>query len=454
MKILLADDDATIRNGIEVFLKSLNHTVFSVSDGKEALEISEKEDFDLIISDVQMPEVNGLELLNALRQKGKYAPMIIITAFATIEDAVTAMKIGASDYLTKPLNLEELQLKIVKIENELKLKRENAELKEKLRRIDFPEIIGESTAIAELKKMIGKVALRDDVPVMIYGASGTGKELAARAIHRAGERKDKPFVEINCAAMPDELLESELFGYVKGAFTGAVKDKDGLFKTADGGTLFLDEVGEMSPRLQAKLLRVLQDFKIQPLGTTKSFHVDVRIVGANNVRLQNLVASNKFREDLFYRINVAEISLPPLGDRKEDIPLLLDHFISSPKIKKKIRFTKEALDVLVNYNWRGNVRELENFVKSISVFAEKNTIDKNDLPEHILNGSYALKHEWNYLFANNNFQEAQKIILEDFEKKFLEFHLRKHNGNITRTAEAIGLSRVSLHKKINDYGLE
>ncbi len=454
MKILLADDDATIRNGIEVFLKSLNHTVFSVSDGKEALEISEKEDFDLIISDVQMPEVNGLELLNVLRGKGNNTPVIIITAFAAIEDAVKAMKMGANDYLTKPLNLEELRLKIGKIGDELKLKRENAELKERLRRIDFPELVGESAAIAEVKKLIAKVSQRDDVPVMIYGASGTGKELAAKGIHNASERNGKPFVAVNCAAMPDELLESELFGYVKGAFTGAVKEREGLFKTADGGTLFLDEVGEMSPRLQAKLLRVLQDFKIQPLGTSNSFSVNVRIIGASNVRLRDLVSQNKFREDLFYRLNVAEITLPPLGDRKEDIPLLLDHFISSPKIKKKIRFTKEALDVLVNYNWRGNVRELENFVKSISVFAEKNTIDKNDLPEHILNGSYALKHEWNYLFANNNFQEAQKIILEDFEKKFLEFHLRMHNGNITRTAEAIGLSRVSLHKKINDYGLE
>lgn len=453
MKILLADDDETIRRGIEVFLTNLHHSVLSATNGKEALSVSERENFDLIISDVQMPELSGIELLNALRKNENPVPVIIITAFATIEDAVMAMKMGASDYLTKPPNLEELQLKIGKIEKELKLKRENAELKERLRRIDSPEIIGESAAIAEVKKMIGKVALRDDVPVMIYGASGTGKELAAKAIHNSGERKDKPFVEVNCAAMPDELLESELFGYVKGAFTGAVKDKDGLLKAADGGTLFLDEVGEMSPRLQAKLLRVLQDFKIQPLGTTKSFHVDIRIIGANNIRLQDLVANNKFREDLFYRINVAEITLPPLADRKEDIPLLLEHFISSPRIKKKIRFTKEALDVLVNYNWRGNVRELENFVKSISVFAEKNRIDKIDLPGHILNESYAFKHEWNYLFANKNFQEAQKKVLRDFEINFLKFHLKRHNGNISRTAEAIGLSRASLHKKINEYGL-
>ncbi len=453
MKILLADDDETIRRGIEVFLTNLHHSVLSATNGKEALSVSERENFDLIISDVQMPELSGIELLNALRKNENPVPVIIITAFATIEDAVMAMKMGASDYLTKPPNLEELQLKIGKIEKELKLKRENAELKERLRRIDSPEIIGESAAIAEVKKMIGKVALRDDVPVMIYGASGTGKELAAKAIHNSGERKDKPFVEVNCAAMPDELLESELFGYVKGAFTGAVKDKDGLLKAADGGTLFLDEVGEMSPRLQAKLLRVLQDFKIQPLGTTKSFHVDIRIIGANNIRLQDLVANNKFREDLFYRINVAEITLPPLADRKEDIPLLLEHFISSPRIKKKIRFTKEALDVLVNYNWRGNVRELENFVKSISVFAEENRIDKIDLPGHILNESYAFKHEWNYLFANKNFQEAQKKVLRDFEINFLKFHLKRHNGNISRTAEAIGLSRASLHKKINEYGL-
>ncbi len=453
MKILLADDDAAIRKGIEVFLTNMNHSVSSVPDGKEALEVSEKEDFDLIISDVQMPEVNGLELLNALRQKGKDTPMIIITAFATVEDAVKAMKLGANDYLTKPLHLEELQLKIGKIEDELKLKRENAELKERLRRIDFPEMVGVSEAITEVKKMIAKIAQRDDVPVMIYGASGTGKELAAKAIHNVSKRNGAPFVAVNCAAMPDELLESELFGYVKGAFTGAVKDREGLFKTADGGTLFLDEVGEMSPRLQAKLLRALQDFRIQPLGTSNSFNVDVRIIGASNVRLQDLVSQNKFREDLFYRLNVAEISIPPLSRRKEDIPLLLEHFISSPKIKKEITFTKEALAALTDYNWPGNVRELENFVNSISVFAERDVIDRNDLPERILNESSAVKYKWDNLFANNNFPDAQKIILEDFEKKFLEFHLRKHNGNITRTAEAIGLSRVSLHKKINDYGL-
>ncbi|NOX19511.1 MAG: sigma-54-dependent Fis family transcriptional regulator [Chlorobi bacterium] len=453
MKILLADDDATIRSGIETFLKSQNHKIVPVSNGKEALELTEKEKFDLIISDVQMPLLDGIELLKTLREKDGTIPVIIITAFASIENAVKAMKIGANDYLTKPLNLEELKIKIEKIKSEIELKKENSELKEKLRRIEFPEIIGESKAIKEVKKIITKVASNDTIPVMLYGKSGTGKELAARAIHNAGKRRGKPFVAVNCAALPEELLESELFGYVKGAFTGAVNDKDGLFKAADGGTLFLDEVGETSPRLQAKLLRVLQDFQIQPLGTTKSFPVNVRLIGASNRRLQDLIESGKFREDLFYRINVAEITLPNLCERTDDVPILISHFMSTSNAERKISFTKEAMDALVDYDWPGNIRELENFVKTISLFAEKEIIEKEDLPENILNASFTGKHEWNNLLNSSDFQEAQKSALENFEKKFLEYHLKKNDGNISRTADAINLSRVSLHKKINQYGL-
>ncbi len=453
MKILLADDDNIIRGGIETFLKSQSHQVTSVPDGKAALQLTQKENFDLIISDVQMPLMSGLEFLKALRKENNAAPVIIITAFASIENAVKAMKIGANDYLTKPLNLEELKIKIEKIKSEAELKKENAKLKEKLRRIEFPEIIGESKPMREVKKLITKVASSNTIPVMIYGKSGTGKELVAKAIHGAGNRSGKPFIAINCAAMPDELLESELFGYVKGAFTGATGNKDGLFKAADGGTLFLDEVGETSPRLQAKLLRVLQDFKIQPLGTTRTFTVDVRIIGANNVRLQELVENGKFREDLFYRINVAEITLPGLRERTEDVPLLISHFLKTSEADKKIVFSKEAIDALLNYKWPGNIRELENFVKTISLFAEKEFIEKEDLPENIVNGAITGKYEWNALLNKNDFQEAQKSALENFERKFLEYHLKKNDGNISRTADAINLSRVSLHKKIQKYRL-
>ena len=454
MKILIADDDEIIRKGIEVFLKSENHETTSVSDGKGALEFSEKKNYDLIISDMQMPRMSGMELLKALRGKGTATPVIIVTAFATIEEAVEAMKIGANDYLTKPLNLEELRLKINKIEKVNELKRENAKLKEKLRRIEFPEIIGESRAIKETKKLISKISANDDIPVMIYGKSGTGKELAAKAVHSASARNGKQFVAVNCAAMPDELLESELFGYVKGAFTGAERNRDGLFKAADGGTLFLDEVGEMSPRLQAKLLRVLQDFVIQPLGSTEVFRVNIRVAGANNVHLKKLAEEKKFREDLYYRMNVAEITVPSLSERPEDIPLLIAYFLSASVKNEKIVFSQKALATLADYAWPGNIRELENFVKTITLFAENELIDVEDLPEHIVNATVAEKHEWDDIFRKSDFQEVQKSAMENFERKFLEYHLKKNDGNVSKTANAIGLSRVSLHKKIKEYELD
>ncbi len=453
MKILLADDDKITRSGIEAFLKSRKHQTVPVENGKEALEAAAKEDFDLIISDVQMPLMGGLEFLKELRGSGNATPVIIITAFASIENAVKAMKIGANDYLTKPLNLEELKIKIEKINSEALLKKENAELKEKLRRIEFPEIIGDSKAINEVKKLISKVAGNDAIPVMLYGKSGTGKELAARAIHNGSARRGKPFVAVNCAALPEDLLESELFGYVKGAFTGAVNDKKGLFKAADGGTLFLDEVGEMSPRLQAKLLRVLQDFQIQPLGSTKSFPVNVRLIGASNLRLKELTESGKFREDLFYRINVAEISLPNLSERTEDIPILISHFISELNIARKISFAKEAMETLIAYDWPGNIRELENFIKTISLFAENEIIRKEDLPVNILNSAITGRYEWDNLLNETDFRKAQNSALVNFERKFLEYHLKKNDGNVSRTADEINLSRVSLHKKIKLYGL-
>lgn len=453
MKILLVDDDPVIRSGIEIFLRSEGYEVCTVSNGKEALEKCIKDNFNLIISDVMMPEMTGLELLSKINEMQLNIPFIAVTAFATVEDAVKAMKIGAEDYLTKPLNLEELRIKIDKISNTKKLFDENLELKERIKKLEFPDLIGESKPIQSLKQMIVQVASDPDVSVMIYGESGTGKELVARNIHSKSSRFSKPFIAINCAALPDELLESELFGFMKGAFTGAFRDKPGLFQSANSGTLFLDEVGEMSQRLQAKLLRVLQDKSFQMIGGNSTINVDVRIIGASNKNLGKLVKEGKFRDDLYYRINVIEILVPPLAGRKEDIPLLIDKFTNDiyKQSGRKIRFSNEAMEVLKNYSWPGNVRELENFVRMISVTSLSDLIETGAIPQNILLDSNLslLKKSTDWL--NSDYQTAMNLALEKFEVEFIRYYLKKMKGNVTKVAESIGLSRVSLYKKIKQY---
>jgi len=453
MKILLADDDENLRKGLINFLQREGFEIVPVPNGKLALEAATQNRFDLIISDVQMPEMSGLELLENLRKKNIQTPIIIITAFATVENAVKAMQIGADDYVTKPLNLLELKIRIDKIRKSLDMRDENKKLKEKLRSIQYPEIVGVSKAIYEVRAMIHKVAADKDVSVMIYGASGTGKEVVAKNVHLNSIRRDNPFVAINCAALPDELLESELFGYEKGAFTGAVNTKVGLFQTADGGTLFLDEVGEMSQRLQAKLLRVLEDYTIQPLGSTKQNKIDVRVIGASNKKLIDLVKANSFREDLYYRLHVVEINLPLLKERREDIPLLINHFLQDEGGSKLITFSAKAVSLLQHYSWPGNVRELQNMVRMLQVIYPAQEITDEIIPDVIIRDVDTMQHDWGELFDNNDFQSAQKQAIEIFERKFLEFHLRKNDGNITKTAENINLSRVSLYKKIKQYDL-
>lgn len=456
MRILLAEDEQHIRKGIEIFLTNEGHIVTASEDGSRALEEFGSQQFDLIISDMMMPNMTGLDLLAKIKEQTDNTPFIMITAFASIENAVEAMKNGADDYLTKPLNLEELRIKIRKIAEKKNLLSENIKLKWKLNNLEFPEIIGTSSAIRKVKEMILKIAADPDVPVMIYGESGTGKELAARNIHSKSDRAGCPFVAINCAALPDDLLESELFGYVKGAFTGAMKDKMGLFESANCGSLFLDEVSEMSPRLQAKLLRVLQDHKVQPLGSTQCIETNIRVIGASNVNLQELVKDGKFREDLFYRMNVIELTLPSLKERVEDIPLLLNHFLEmfQSKSNKQIRFSNRAVEAMMHYDYPGNIRELENIIRRILLTSEKELISIEDLPA-IFAGEVNLNFlqtgsEWDDV----SFQPALNNAVEIFEKEYLNYHLKKNNGNITKTADSIGLSRVSLHKKIKQYELQ
>ena len=451
MKILLAEDDKSTRSGIENYLTRLEHDVIAVENGDEAYNYILSEKCDLILTDVKMPKMTGLQLLDEIKKLKIDCPIIVMTSFATVKDAVEAMRNGAQDYLTKPLDLEELKLKINKIENLKKLINENRELKSRINLIEFPELIGESKSMKEIKQLIMKISADPDVSVMIYGDSGTGKELAAKSIHNKSVRACYPFVPINCAALPDELLESELFGHIKGSFTGAYKDKEGLILSAENGTLFLDEVSEMSQKVQAKLLRVLQDHIVQPVGSTESYKVNIRIIGASNKELSSLVKNEKFREDLFYRLNVVELIMPPLKNRKEDIPILVSFF--ADKQNAYYKFSNDALDILQNYPWQGNVRELENFLRRLQVTINKEVITACDLPESFVNAASAQMNGWEKITKESNYQTALSSAIEIFEKTFLSFHLKKNHGNVSQTSDSIGLSRVSLYKKIKQYEL-
>jgi len=455
MNILLVEDDDSTRKGVAAFLKSEGHHVSEASTGARALPMCQRETFDLIISDVRMPEMGGLELLSKLREFAITIPVIMITAYATVEDAVTAVQNGADDYLTKPLNLDELALKIERLEQRQLLLRENRQLKDRLGRLEFPEMIGAGKAMQEIQSWIHRLENDPDVSVMIYGESGTGKELVARTVHQRSQRVEKPFVDINCAAFSDELLESELFGYKKGAFTGAYRDKEGIIQSAHGGTMFLDEVGEMSPRMQSKLLRVIQEHTIQPVGSTSSCRVDVRILGASNKNLHNLVEEGTFREDLYYRLNVVEIHIPPLWERRDDIPLLIQHFLQKflRKRKKPLRFTQAAYDLLRQYPWPGNVRELENLVRMLVVTCESEDVDGDNLPEKIRTKKETTPKAWRTILRQNDYKTALHNMMANFETEFLRHHLQKNHGNISKTAQSIGLSRVAVHKKLKQYGI-
>ena len=452
MRVLIAEDDAVNRKGIETFLKSRKFEVQAVDNGQDAFDSCINSKPDLLISDVKMPGMTGLQVLTKLRKQGNEIPILIMTAFATVQDAVEAMKLGANDYLTKPLNLAELLLKIEKIKDRQSLIDENKDLKEQLNKIKFPEMVGTSIKIESIRQQISNAAGNPDIPVMVYGQSGTGKELVARSIHVKSARANGPFVAVNCAAIPDSLIESELFGYKKGAFTGAFQDKKGLFQSAQNGTLFLDEVSEMSVRMQAVLLRALQEQIVYPLGDTVSFKLNVRIIGASNQDLKSLVAKHQFREDLFYRLNVVEMTVPSLAERKEDIPLLIDHFIDSyADPQTNVEFTKELIAGLQNRDWPGNIRQLENAVRTILVMSKSSIKDLADLPDNLKQDINA--HSWQQAISKDEHRSAVAAIVSEFEQEFIKHHLIRNNYNISQTAVSIGLSRVSLHKKIKTYNI-
>ncbi len=449
-KILIVDDDSIIRESLCEFLKLEGYQSRGAGSFTEALKELEKQNFNLVITDVNMPEVDGFELLRVIRKRYPELVTIVITGYGTIESAVEAIKMGAYDYLTKPIVDDEIRMLVSRALDQQALLEENRNLKDQLRsRFGLENIVGHDYKMLKIFDLIESVA-ESKATVLITGQSGTGKSLIARAIHHRSDRMEKPFVELSCGAMPETLLESELFGHVKGSFTGATGDKNGKFLAADGGTLFLDEINSASPALQMKLLRVLQERQFEPVGSNETKTVDVRVILATNSNLQEEVKAGRFREDLYYRINVVNIELPPLAQRKTDVPLLAEKFLAAmckTHGKEKTGFTAEAVQYLERYHWPGNVRELENVVERGVVLGKNSQIGKEDLPQHLLDAVDQQKTDG---FKQLSLREA----LEEPEKKILEATLRQHNWNRQVTADVLQINRTTLYKKMKYFGLE
>jgi len=454
--ILVVDDKEGMRDFFEIFLTKEGYQVHAAARGEEALELAKGNRFDLVISDIKMPGMDGIELLKGLRELDPQIPVIMITAYPTIESSIEAMRLGAYDYIIKPFNNDEIKIKIAKAIEASALRRENIHLKEGLReKYRFEGIIGKSPKMFELYELMGKVSQISST-VLIEGESGTGKELVAQAIHYNGPRAERPFVAINCAAIPDQLLESELFGHVKGSFTGAISHKEGLFEVADQGTIFLDEVVELSLPLQVKLLRVLAERTFRRVGGVEDIQVDVRVIAASNRSLEKAVAAGTFREDLYYRLKVIGVTVPPLQERKDDIPLLCQHFLekfSRQSNRSLPEIRKDAMEILQSYPWPGNVRELENVMERAVALEASSEITPESLPfgRRLLKASEIDIHGPSFGFP----EEGKPLsTLEEWEKRYIEYALGRLSGNYTRTAQALGISLSTLKRKVRLYGLQ
>ncbi|MDO8957128.1 MAG: sigma-54 dependent transcriptional regulator [Deltaproteobacteria bacterium] len=447
-RILVVDDEESHRIMLRAVLKDEGYEVVEAADGSEAVRAVEQEPFDLVLLDVRMKTMDGIEALNEIRKISPLIPVLIMTAYASVKTAVEALKAGAFDYLTKPLDIEELKILIEKALELYHLREENLTLKERLGdRFDFSKIIGKSRKMRELFDTLSLVA-PTDATILILGESGTGKELVANAIHHNSFRKSQPFIKISCSALPETLLESELFGHERGAFTGAIARREGRFQLAHRGTIFLDEVGEMSPTTQMKLLRVLQEKEFEPLGSVQTLKVDVRVIAATHKNLTQEVKEGRFRDDLFYRLNVVPITLPPLRERKEDIPALAQHFfeVYRDKNQKELKdISNKTMDLLSRYDWPGNIRELENCLERAVIMARGELIAPVDLPPSIQNLP-AGKGDSEILFpAGISLQEAEKaLILKTLEDA---------GGNRSRAAEILGINRRTLQMKLKEYGM-
>jgi two-component system NtrC family response regulator len=445
--ILLIDDDDSLRRVMEFSLTEAGHRVRAAASGEDGLRLFEQEAFDAVITDITMPGMSGMEVLAKVRQREADIPVIIITAYGTIESAVEAMKQGAFDYITKPVSRDELRLTLEKAIRMRRLEKENVELRAEVTdRYRFESIIGSSEKMKEVLDLAGRVAV-SDASLLITGESGTGKELLARGVHFNSRRAAGPFVAVNCAAIPEALIESELFGHVKGSFTGAVRDKEGKFELADGGTLFLDEIGDLRIDLQAKILRALQEREVDRVGGGKPASVDVRVIAATNKDIERAVKEGVFREDLYYRLNVITLFIPPLRERKEDIPLLASYFLKKFNKDADVRVDAGALSVLTSYGWPGNVRELENVIERASVLRRGALITPDELPEKLKKDKPGVED----IILN---LPEQGISLEDLEKSLIIKALDKHKGNQTRAAEYLKITRPTLIYRMEKFGLK
>jgi len=452
-RLLIIDDEENMRHMLTNMLNKSGYLVDTASDGAEALEMVDRVLYDFILCDLKMPKMSGMEFIESARDKLWATTVIMMSAYGSIDTAIEAMKLGAYDFISKPFKSDEVLLTLKKAEERESLKRENRWLKERIRKIqekyNFGEMVAKSRAMQSVFKLAEKVA-RYNTTVLVCGDSGTGKELIARGIHFRGDRSKKQLVPVNCGGIPENLLESELFGYVKGAFTGADRNKKGLFQEADGGTIFLDEIGELPLSLQVKLLRVLQENEIRPVGSSKTMKVDVRIIAATAKYLEEEVRQGTFREDLFYRLNVLSIKLPPLRERPEDIPLLCRHFIDKLTISlgKDIKgITPAAMSVLLGYDWPGNVRELENVIERAVVLAE----EPNLLPENfsLAAGTREGTDSFDGVFEGYSLKKARKIM----EEELITRALKATNGNRTHASRILEISHPSLLSKIKAYNI-
>lgn len=447
--ILLVDDEKSVRTTLSILLQKAGYRVEEAGSGAEAIEKFKARFFDLVITDLKMEPVDGMDVLREVKSINPSSEVLVMTAYGTVESGVEAMKLGAYDYIQKPFEKDDFLLRVQKVLEHRQLLTEIEQLQEELKeKYRFENIVGNSKGMLEVLSLVSKVA-KTDSTVLITGESGTGKELIARAIHVNSRRKNRAFITINCGAIPENLQESELFGHVRGAFTGAIRDKRGLFQEADGGTLFLDEVGETSLSTQVKLLRFLQDGEIRRVGDVDPIHVDVRLIAASNKDLSKLIEEGKFREDLYYRLNVIPIHLPPLRQRKDDIPLLINHFVKkyAERENKNVKgVSPEAMILLTGYHWPGNVRELENVVERAVILTNYNFILPEDLPQMIREA-----HSRNGEFSSETEDEK---TLEELEKQYILKILEKYSWNQKVASEKLGISTTTLWRKLKSYGIE
>lgn len=446
-KILVVDDEDIIRESLSFVLKKEGYAVEEAENGKAAYDKLLIESFDLVITDIEMPQMKGTQLIEEIEKLNIQTSIIVITAFGSLDTAITALRNGAADYILKPVEFDELLIKVKRLFEVKNLLLENRILKKEMQRnYDFEDIVGRSPSIKKVYEMIQTVA-ETDSSVMITGKSGTGKELVARSLHFKSRRQSKPFIAVNCGAIAENLIESELFGHKKGAFTGAISDKEGLIKAADGGTLFLDEISELPLSLQVKFLRALQEREITPVGSTNSLPVNVRIIASTNRDLNEEIKSGKFREDLYYRLNVVEISIPSLKEREEDIPLLADHFLNKyrTEMNKNIKgIDNEVIRALISYEWKGEVRELENVMERAVIFCKGDFISLNDLPETFSHASSSVD------FSKLG---SLEVAIRRFEKEYILKALESNNNDKEKTSELLQVGLSTLYRKLKELDI-